>query len=190
MSEDGGSKCLHCGGEMPIAAVQRPSRVYCGKSCYWAARHRRRYQHKGQYHKPLHDYHCVTCGRPFRSVDRGRRKCSTFCGTRREDAEHPASLLTATYLETRLRYDPGTGNFTWLDREVQSGRDAQWNSRFSGKPAGTVRMGHRAITIDRIIYRAGRLAWFNVTGEWPENLIGYVDGDPGNTRFANLRQAN
>lgn len=41
--------------------------------------------------------------------------------------------------------------------------------------------------VDGKVYLQHRLAWLYVTGEWPEHSIDHIDGNPGNNRFANLR---
>jgi hypothetical protein len=38
-------------------------------------------------------------------------------------------------------------------------------------------------------YPAARLAWFYVHARWPAPCIGHINGDPGDNRLANLREA-
>jgi hypothetical protein len=45
------------------------------------------------------------------------------------------------------------------------------------------------LQIEHSQYLAHRVAWFYVTGKWPENQIDHRDGDGWNNRFSNLRKA-
>lgn len=80
-----------------------------------------------------------------------------------------------------LEYDPGTGEFFW---KVSRGTVTV------GTRAGSVYSnGYRYIQINEQDYRAGRVAWFFVTGEDPVDFIDHKDGDRDNNRFKNLRKA-
>ena len=79
-----------------------------------------------------------------------------------------------------LDYDKDTGIFT---RRVKvCGR------ALAGDIAGTkVPDGYIDIGVDGVKYRAHRLAWVHVTGEWPKCQIDHIDGCRDNNAFANLR---
>lgn len=98
---------------------------------------------------------------------------------RRERVCTQVSLSTLT---ARLGYDPDTGIFT---RRVARGR----------YPAGSVagcsdHYGYQVIRIDDVLYKAHRLAWLYMTGEWPHDDIDHINGQPSDNRFSNLRQAS
>lgn len=78
-----------------------------------------------------------------------------------------------------LNYNPETGDFHWK---------RTMNSRaLKDSLAGTDNRGYEYIRIYGRGYRAARLAWFYVHGEWPENQIDHKDRDGSNDRFENLR---
>ncbi len=90
--------------------------------------------------------------------------------------------MTAERLRQLLRYDQGTGVFTWL---VRLGSQAR-----VGSVAGTIyKNGRRYITIERKRYFAHRLAWLYVHGSWPAEQIDHVNLDRDDNRIINLREA-
>jgi hypothetical protein len=94
--------------------------------------------------------------------------------------------LTADELRQRLDYDPKSGLFWWKERPGNN----WWNSTFAGGPAGWLSgRGYIYINVHRRSYRAHRLAWLWMTGEWPTEEIDHIDGDPLNNTWKNLRQA-
>ena len=93
-------------------------------------------------------------------------------------------MITQASLKDLLRYDPETGLFVWLR-----------------KPSKRVRVGALAcsastdgkyvkVTIGRVDYRAHRLAWFYMTGEWPTEQIDHLNCLGTDNRFINLRPAS
>lgn len=85
-------------------------------------------------------------------------------------------------LRSMLRYDPGTGLFTW---------NVAPNGRIKiGQRAGrTSQDGYTEITITGRLYGAHRLAWLYVHGRWPVDEIDHRNGIRSDNRIANLREA-
>jgi len=89
--------------------------------------------------------------------------------------------LTAEHLRELLYYNPETGEFTW--RVSCRGTSAGDMAGSSGSE------GRRHIVIGYARYKAHRLAWLYVYGEFPKKLIDHINGDPTDNRIANLREA-
>jgi hypothetical protein len=103
-------------------------------------------------------------------------------------------MITTSRLRARLRYEPEPGALIWLVRPIAdcaSEREAKrWNTCWAGKRAGTVKArGWRDIVIDDHTYRAARIIWQIVTGEWPPFEIDHWNGDRSDDRWSNLRHA-
>jgi hypothetical protein len=93
-------------------------------------------------------------------------------------------MITAEYVRDRLQYDPETGVFLWKARPGNK----WWNTNFSGEAAGSMDGGgYRQIMIDGKFYRAARLAWLIVYGEWPKNEIDHINRVKSDDRLVNLR---
>lgn len=85
--------------------------------------------------------------------------------------------MNPEYLRQILLYDPETGIWTWL------------KGRRTGSIAGTItNTGYRQIMIDKVCYLGHRLAYFYMTGEWPEQ-VDHANCDRSDDRWVNLRNA-
>lgn len=83
-------------------------------------------------------------------------------------------MLTQSELKNKLTYNPETGLF---------GR--------KNKIAGSLRPnGYIQIGINKKLFRAHRLAFLYMTGEWPKSDVDHIDMDRKNNKWANLREAD
>lgn len=90
-------------------------------------------------------------------------------------------MLELDYLKSILQYDPDTGNFIWINH---FGRRI-----VAGSIAGALNKGYIEIGINLKKYKAHRLAWFYMTGKWPQRNIDHKDRNKVNNRWNNLREA-
>jgi hypothetical protein len=94
--------------------------------------------------------------------------------------------LTHKRLLELLHYDPVSGVFTYrIDRPA--GR----NTRLAGEVAGNVNKvsGYVCIGLDGEQFYGHRLAWFYMTGAWPEDEVDHRDLVRSNNAWINLRPA-
>src|SRR5882672_2870754 len=84
--------------------------------------------------------------------------------------------LTLEAVKAVVSYDPISGVWTRLK---------------TGKPTGVVDSadGYVYLYIGNRKIRGHRLAWFYMTGEWPDPEADHKDRDRSNNRWGNLRQA-
>lgn len=101
--------------------------------------------------------------------------------------------LTYDVLRQLLKYEPETGKLFWLRRpsamfktEASSKR---WHANFYGKEAFTAinSEGYRTGTIFERPYKAHRVIWALVYGQWPKGQIDHINGDRTDNLIANLR---
>jgi hypothetical protein len=92
--------------------------------------------------------------------------------------------LTAEDVRKFVHYDELTGIFTWIG-------DGPY--RFvRGGIAGCLHKssGYIVLTLNSKQYKAHRVAWLYVHGEWPDDEIDHRNGDRSDNRISNLRLAN
>ncbi len=94
--------------------------------------------------------------------------------------------LTADFVRSILLYDPLTGIFTWKHRPEYP---QNWNTRYVGKKAGRISAGYIGISIAKKRYKASRLAWLYMTGQWPVDEVDHKDLNRSNDKWDNLRAA-
>ena len=90
--------------------------------------------------------------------------------------------LTQSRLKELLAYYPRTGVFRWTDLP---------RNQKKGLVAGSVNSeGYRTIRINCKRYRASRLAYLYVTGDWPLGEIDHINHVRDDNRYSNLRDVS
>ena len=93
--------------------------------------------------------------------------------------------LTHSVLQKYFTYSPNTGEFHRLVI-----RDRWGNETPIVKKVGTLREdGYLEINIFGNVYKSHRLAWFYMTGMWP-NEIDHINGDRKDNAWCNLREVD
>lgn len=88
-------------------------------------------------------------------------------------------MITQDELKELLDYNPETGIFVWKVRMAKSVK--------AGMIAGVLNtQKYRCITIAGTQYKAHRLAWVYIHGEFPK-MLDHVDGNRDNNAIINLR---
>lgn len=91
-------------------------------------------------------------------------------------------IITAARLRELLAYHPENGLFTWRFDRYKC---------VAGEYAGTIdKAGYIVIVLDGRSYKAHRLVWLYVTGEWPTGLLDHHNRVPWDNVFDNLRDAD
>lgn len=87
------------------------------------------------------------------------------------------SDLTAARVREILHYNPETGEFTTVGAKTHR-RRVGFNS-----------CGYQRLWIQGKNYRAHRIAWLYMTGNWP-SVIDHINGDGCDNRWVNLRDVS
>lgn len=90
-------------------------------------------------------------------------------------------MITQSFLKSILNYNPDTGIFTWKIKPAQCVK--------IGDVAGYIdkSTGYISIGINKKLYRAHRLAWLYIHGEFPIEEIDHINHDRSDNRIDNLR---
>lgn len=91
-------------------------------------------------------------------------------------------MLTQARLKELLNYDPITGIFTWV-------KPTSYKIK-TGDIAGCKDSGYIRIVISKKLYRAHRLAWLYMTGNWPTQFIDHVNMVRDCNIWTNLRECS
>lgn len=92
--------------------------------------------------------------------------------------------FTQEYIKSLLDYNPNTGIFIWIN-------DKYTGKKLKGSVAGCLNKidGYVSISVDGVKIPAHRLAWFYMTGEWPNFPIDHINRVRNDNRWENLRLA-
>ena len=93
-------------------------------------------------------------------------------------------MISPDELAKYIAYDPETGIFTFV-------HDCGYRNRIkAGDTMGSVsKRGYITLSIYGVQYRAHRVAWAMMTGSWSKYEIDHKNGEKGDNRWCNLREA-
>lgn len=88
--------------------------------------------------------------------------------------------LTQDQLKNLIDYDPVTGIFRW--------KVCLKNGARPGDIAGHADpTGYTKLRLNGAYWKAHRVAWFYVHGEWPESVVDHINHNTHDNRIVNLR---
>ncbi len=94
--------------------------------------------------------------------------------------------LTAEYVRQIFDYNPEIGELRWKLRTDLRPCDS---ARLVGRLAGSVKSDCVNIKINGKMYKAHRVIFLWMKGEWPKYQCDHVDVETSNNRWSNLREA-
>ena len=92
-------------------------------------------------------------------------------------------MITQENLTELLEYNPNTGGFTWLKRPNEYARFIHAGDKAGGPNSA----GYIHIRVFGRKYKAHRLAFLYMTGEFPAGEVDHINGIKGDNRWQNLR---
>jgi hypothetical protein len=92
--------------------------------------------------------------------------------------------LTHEQVRDALDYNPATGVFVW---KINPAKNVKIGTRAGGCGSGR---GYRYIRLFGEEITEPRLAWFYMTGEWPDRRVRFKNGDVQDCRFENIALYN
>jgi hypothetical protein len=104
----------------------------------------------------------------------------------REKMKGKAKVPSFSHEQMRqaLDYNPATGAFVW---KISPAKNVKAGSRAGGSGDTD---GYRYIRLEGEEVTDSRLAWFYMTGEWPDRRVRFKNGDKKDCRFDNLQMSN
>jgi len=99
--------------------------------------------------------------------------------------DNAQATITQARLKSVLRYDPETGEFTWIAKVSNLSR-AKIGSRAGSDRAGP----YRILKIDKKNYLEHRMVWLYVFGIFPQGDIDHKNLNKKDNRLSNLRLAS
>lgn len=94
----------------------------------------------------------------------------------------PRNNASVEAVQQRLGYDPDSGSMFWL---------SSYRLSKIGKVAGYKRKdGYIVIQVAGRLYLVHRLAFVCMCGRWPRTGVDHINGNPGDNRWVNLREAD
>lgn len=94
-------------------------------------------------------------------------------------------MITVERLKEVIHYNSDTGILTWLKKPCPRANN------IIGSEAGSLNKdGYRRIMINRVLYRAHRLAFLYMEGYFPENDVDHINRIRDDNRWNNLRHVS